>query len=66
MKFVKLNDDDKAAFETFKSKLMELTVFVLPPREGEYKIYNDANDKKVGCVLLQSHPKGPSRTIGYW
>ena len=64
-KFDELTDEQKAAFNELKERLISPPILALPQPHGHYVLDTDACDKQVGCVLMQEQ-EGTLRPIGYW
>ena len=54
------------SYDNLRKKLAEPPVFNLPRRDLPYVLDTDADANQVGCVLMQKHPDGSLRAIGYF
>ena len=64
--FEVLTDEEFAAFEELKRRLLSPPVLALPRYERKYTLDTDACRHQVGCALLQEQREGGTRPIGYW
>lgn len=65
-RFEQTTDDETAAFEISKARLVLPPISFLPRTTGEYTIDTNAGDEQVGYVLLQKHWDRKLRPVGYW
>lgn len=65
-KFGELNDEELSTLESFRTKMVNQSVPILPRRGGQSTVYTDASNKQVRRVLLQEKSDSATKRIGYW
>ena len=53
VKFV-WNDLCEKAFQELKKRLTSFPILIVPKRRQRYKVYCDASNDRLGCILIQS------------
>jgi RNase H-like domain found in reverse transcriptase len=62
-----LSEEQLAAFETLRSRLLDPPILALPrAEEGLFTLDTDASQEQIGCCLFQEQEGGTINPVGYW
>lgn len=64
--FGTLSEEQLAAFETLRTRLLDPPILALPRAEGLFILDTDASQEQIGCCLFQEQASGTRHPVGYW